>query len=289
MTRDVDLPCRPIPRVCAGYSRHGAPLTVVYFGKHIDLCTCVHIDRSQEGHANSRLDTPPEPQSEHGYDPERPINRSINHSFCHDRWRFQPGQVALEENQHGDTLFHFGASARPIPQTGGEDHIAKIPKNQGEASNPGPTAFVMRWAKANGFWAQDIQGYGQCLYRALATHLDLEVQTLRNTLISQIENIRHVLDVMDPTGRTLREALAELHDPKVWGSAVHIALAAESWKITIWVHSFNQPTHKFGSGQKIIHILWHNEVNPNGNPNHYDVLHICDVDQSTPSQREVVL
>ena len=86
------------------------------------------------------------------------------------------------------------------------------------------------------------------------------------------------------------EAAAQLADPRCWGGALQIRIAACRWSCTIHVHSSDMPTQSFGTGPSHWHLAYHSGQGPGHRADHYDVLvpmvpHPCPEYTERPTQQ----
>ena len=69
----------------------------------------------------------------------------------------------------------------------------------------------------------------------------------------------------------LQVLLDETANHNIYGGAAQIAMFAAIWRISIHVHSKGMNTLIYGSGAEF-HLLWCHINQPDGSPNHYDLL-----------------
>ena len=75
----------------------------------------------------------------------------------------------------------------------------------------------------------------------------------------------------DVEGTELQGFLDETADFSVYGGAAQIAMFAAIRRVSIHVHSKTMNTQIYGSGTDF-HLLWCHIQEPEGSPNHYDLL-----------------
>jgi len=94
---------------------------------------------------------------------------------------------------------------------------------------------------------------------------------VRKVLINRAPDLWGEVMQHDTEGAELQEFLTETADHNVYGGAAQIAMFAALRRICIHVHSKGMNTLIYGSGVEF-HLLYCHISQPEGSPNHYDLL-----------------
>ena len=108
----------------------------------------------------------------------------------------------------------------------------------GEAKKPGPrTDRVVK-----------IEGDGHCAYRAMAWHLGITHQEVRQGIIRQAPGMWQSIREDDQNGCEL-EAFMHETEHEIWGGYAQIHVAAHIWNVCFEVR-FGNIVHRFGNGRR---------------------------------------
>jgi hypothetical protein len=101
---------------------------------------------------------------------------------------------------------------------------------------------------------------------------NLTGQEMRDLLAANALRWTRLFQHIDPTGSLALQTCAEIKNVHIWGGEPQIRIAAEVLCCRLRVHTLQSWSSDYGENGPLHHLLYHNRVDPEAAPNHYDFL-----------------